>query len=123
MALTDPVVWGAGAETPPVPVQDVRTVAEGDVLEFAGFRIEVLHTPGHTPGSVCYRTDGFLLSGDLVFKGTVGRHNFPNSNPADMRRSLQRFLTLPDETDVYPGHGPETTVGRERATNPFLLEL
>ncbi len=123
MALTDPVVWGAGAETPPVPVQDVRTVAEGNVLEFGGFRIEVLHTPGHTPGSVCYRTDGFLLSGDLVFKGTVGRHNFPNSNPADMRRSLQRFLALPDEMDVYPGHGPETTVGRERATNPFLLEL
>jgi len=122
-ALTDPAGWGAGMDTPPVPVREVRTVAEGDVLEFAGFRIEVLHTPGHTPGSVCYRTDGLLFSGDLVFRGTVGRYNFPNSNPADMQRSLRRFLTMPDGMDVYPGHGPQTTVGRERATNPFLLEL
>ncbi len=122
LALTDPGAWGAGMDTPEVFVKDVRNVAEGDVLEFAGFRIEVLHTPGHTPGSVCYRTDALLFSGDLVFRGTIGRHNFPNSNPADMRRSLRRFLAMPDETDVYPGHGPETTVGHERATNPFLLE-
>ncbi len=119
-ALTDPLAWGAGSDTPPVPVKDVRTLADGDVLEFAGFRIEVAHTPGHTPGSVCYRLDGFLFSGDLVFRGTVGRHNFPNSSPADMRRSLKWFLTLPDALDVYPGHGPETTVGHERAGNAFL---
>jgi hydroxyacylglutathione hydrolase len=80
----------------------------------------VLHTPGHTPGSVVYRTDGWVLSGDLVFAGTIGRSDFPNSSPGDMERSLRRFLELPDPADVYPGHGPRTTVARERAGNPFL---
>jgi len=119
-ALTDPQRWGAGVRTPPVPVKDVRTVVDADVLTFAGFAIEVVHTPGHTPGSVCLRTDATLLSGDLVFAGAIGRSDFPNSSPADMERSLGRFLELPDRTDVLPGHGPRTTVGREREHNPFL---
>jgi len=123
MALTDPLAWGAGMPAPPVPVKDVRTVAEGDELSFAGFAIRVLHTPGHTPGSVCYRTDGWVLSGDLVFAGTIGRSDFPNSSPAAMQRSLRRFLELPDPLEVFPGHGPRTTVARERARNPYLLEL
>ena len=121
-ALTDPAGWGAGGRTPPVPVKDVRTVVDGDVLTFAGFRIEVLHTPGHTPGSVCFLTDAIVLSGDLVFAGSVGRSDFPNSNPSDMTRSLARFLELPDASDVLPGHGPRTSVGREREHNPFLRE-
>jgi hydroxyacylglutathione hydrolase len=122
-ALTDAKAWGSGFPTPPVPVKDVRTVAEGDVLELAGFRIEVMHTPGHTPGSVCFRAEALLWSGDLVFKGAIGRYDFPNSSAADMERSLRRFLELPDQLPVYPGHGPDTTVGLERATNPFLLDL
>lgn len=122
LALEDPAAWGAGFATPAVPVKDVRTVVDGDVLEFAGFGIEVLHTPGHTPGSVCYRTDGLLCSGDLVFAGAIGRHDFPNSDPAAMRASLRRFLELPDPLPVLPGHGPQTTVERERGTNPFLRE-
>jgi glyoxylase-like metal-dependent hydrolase (beta-lactamase superfamily II) len=119
-ALTDPQGWGAGLQTPPVPVKDVRTVVDGDVLTFAGFAIEVVHTPGHTPGSVCLSTDALVLSGDLVFAGAIGRSDFPNSSPADMERSLDRFLELPDTTDVLPGHGPRTTVARERERNPFL---
>jgi glyoxylase-like metal-dependent hydrolase (beta-lactamase superfamily II) len=119
-ALTDPQAWGAGFQTPPVPVKDVRTIVDGDVLTFASFRIEVLHTPGHTPGSACFRTDGWVLSGDLVFAGSIGRSDFPNSSPGDMEQSLRRFLELPDPTEVLPGHGPRTTVVRERATNPFL---
>ena len=124
LALTDQQAWGAGYSLqtnlrPP----EVRTVKDGDVLEFAGFRIEVLHTPGHTPGSVLFRTDGFILSGDLVFRGSIGRSDFPNSSPADMDRSLRRFLELPDELDVLPGHGPATTVGLERQTNEWLLPL
>src|SRR3990172_1522392 len=70
-ALTDAEAWGAGFPQPGIPVKDVREVVDGDVLGFAGFRIEVLHTPGHTPGSVCYRTDGLVLSGDLVFAGSI----------------------------------------------------
>lgn len=123
LALTDPPAWGSAFQTPPVPVKDVRILAGGDVLEFAGFGIEVIHTPGHTPGSVCFATDGWVVSGDLVFAGTIGRHDFPNSDDADMERSLRRFLELPDALEVYPGHGPKTTVGRERRANPFLLEL
>jgi hydroxyacylglutathione hydrolase len=123
LALTDPKAWGALLDIPRVPVKDVRTVVDADVLSFAGFRIEVLHSPGHTPGSVVYRTDGWVLSGDLVFAGSIGRSDFPNSSPPDMERSLRRFLELPDAFDVYPGHGPRTTVGRERERNPFLREL
>jgi len=124
LALTDQRAWGAGMPLDADLRPDVvRTVREGDVLELAGFSIEVMHTPGHTPGHVCFRTDGFLFSGDLVFRGTIGRSDFPNSSPADMLSSLRRFLTLPDALAVYPGHGPDTTVGLERATNEWLREL
>ncbi|MFM7718524.1 MAG: MBL fold metallo-hydrolase [Actinomycetota bacterium] len=119
-ALTDPGAWGAGYPGEPVPVHSVRTVVGGDVLSFAGFRIEVIHAPGHTPGSVLYRTDGWVLSGDVVFAGSIGRTDFPNSSPEAMDGSLARFLELPDDLPVLPGHGPRTTVGRERATNPYL---
>jgi hydroxyacylglutathione hydrolase len=124
LALTDPASWGSGFPTPPAPVKDVRTMADGDVLELGGFRIEILHTPGHTPGSVCFKAgDQWLFAGDLVFRGSIGRYDFPNSSGADMERSLRRFLELDDPLPVYPGHGPDTTVGLERRTNPFLLEL
>ncbi len=123
VAFTDPARWNPGFANPLTQVKDLRTIAGGDVLEFAGFRIEVQHTPGHTPGHCCFGTDAFVLSGDLVFAGSIGRSDFPNSSPTDMEGSLRRFLELPDELSVWPGHGPETTVGRERATNPFLRGL
>jgi glyoxylase-like metal-dependent hydrolase (beta-lactamase superfamily II) len=119
-ALADPQGWGSGFPAPPVAVSDVRELADGDVLELAGLRIQVLHTPGHTPGSVCFRTSENVFSGDLVFAGSIGRYDFPNSSPEDMRASLERFLELPDELPVHPGHGPATTVGAERTANPFL---
>jgi len=123
VAFTDLPAWGAGGPNPLAEVKDLRTIADGDVLEFAGFSIEVVHTPGHTPGHCCFRTDALLCSGDLVFAGSIGRSDFPNSDPAAMQASLGRFLRLPDELPVLPGHGPDTSVGRERATNPFLVEL
>ena len=124
LALTDQRAWGAGypLDSSLRPPQ-VRTVTDGEVLEFAGFKIEVMHTPGHTPGHVCFGTDGFLFSGDLVFRGSIGRSDFPNSDPSQMEKSLRRFLELRDELKVYPGHGPETTVGLERQTNEWLLPL
>jgi glyoxylase-like metal-dependent hydrolase (beta-lactamase superfamily II) len=122
-ALTDPVGWGAGYPAPVVPVKDVRTLVDGDRLRFAGFAIEVLHTPGHTPGSACFRTDGWVASGDLVMAGAIGRSDFPNSSAGEMVRSLARFLMLDDALDVFPGHGPRTTVARERERNPWLREL
>jgi hydroxyacylglutathione hydrolase len=124
LALTDAEAWGSGM---PVPMtfrpKEVRTVRDGDVLSFAGFEIRVAHTPGHTPGSVCYVTDGFLFSGDLVFRDSIGRHDFPNSDATDMMTSLRWFLSLEDRLRVYPGHGPETTVGRERKSNEWLRTL
>jgi glyoxylase-like metal-dependent hydrolase (beta-lactamase superfamily II) len=98
-------------------------VGDGDVIEAAGFALEVIHTPGHTPGSVCFRFDESVFSGDLVFAGSIGRYDFPNSSEEAMMASLRRFLELPDEVQVLPGHMETTTVGRERASNPFLLQL
>src|SRR6266545_4182501 len=106
---------------------EVRELADGQVLELAGLRLTVDHTPGHTRGHVTFRLpgpQGTLLAGDLVFAGSIGRTDLPGGSPQDMLTSLaSRFLTLPDETRVLPGHGPETTVGRERAGNPFLVDL
>jgi glyoxylase-like metal-dependent hydrolase (beta-lactamase superfamily II) len=126
VAFDDPDGWARGPGTPLTPVKDLRTVEDGDVLRLGGgVTVEVVHTPGHTPGSCCFRVQGdaLVFSGDLVFAGTVGRSDFANSDPQAMRRSLERFLTLPDELEVLPGHGPRTTVARERASNPFLVGI
>jgi hydroxyacylglutathione hydrolase len=124
-AFADYRRWGGMSPVELDPVQDLRTFVDGDVLELAGCSIEVLHTPGHTPGSSTFRVDGdaVVCTGDLVFAGTIGRSDFTNSDPAAMRSSLIRFLTLPDELRVLPGHGPETTVGHERGANPYLREV
>jgi glyoxylase-like metal-dependent hydrolase (beta-lactamase superfamily II) len=123
LAFWDLPAWNPGFENPLAEVKDLRTISDGDVLDLAGFRIEVQHTPGHTPGHCCFRTDASVLSGDLVFAGSIGRSDFANSSPSEMTKSLRRFLELPDELPVWPGHGPETTVARERATNPFLRDI
>jgi hydroxyacylglutathione hydrolase len=125
VAYTDPEGWRPGFPNPLSEVADLRTFEDGDVLRFGGFELEVIHTPGHTPGSSCFRVGGDVLvfSGDLVFAGAIGRSDFPNSDPDAMVASLRRFLELPDGLRTLPGHGPETTVGRERASNPFLAGL
>jgi glyoxylase-like metal-dependent hydrolase (beta-lactamase superfamily II) len=104
--------------------EDVRELADGQVIELAGLSLTVDHTPGHTPGHVTFRMPGTLLAGDLVFAGSIGRTDLPGGSMPQMLASLaNRFLTLPDDTEVLPGHGGHTTVGRERATNPFLVDL
>jgi glyoxylase-like metal-dependent hydrolase (beta-lactamase superfamily II) len=124
-AFEDYVAWGGMSAIVLDRCADLRTFVDGDRLDLAGFSIEVLHTPGHTPGSSCFRIgeDVVVCSGDLVFAGTIGRSDFSNSDPAKMVASLTRFLTMPDDLRVLPGHGPETTVGRERAGNPYLREV
>ena len=104
---------------------DVRELTDGTVLSLAGLEITVDHAPGHTPGSVAFRSGAAVMfSGDLLFSGSIGRTDLPGGDPAAMMDSLARVcLTLPDETTVLPGHGPQTTIGAERASNQFLAGL
>jgi len=97
-----------------------RTVRDGDVITAGDLELSVIHTPGHTPGSICLYGGEMLLSGDTLFAGSVGRTDFPGGDMAAIRRSIARLASLPDETRVCPGHGPESTIGRERRVNPFF---
>jgi hydroxyacylglutathione hydrolase len=96
---------------------------EGDSVEFGDETLQVLHTPGHSPGSVVFICDGRLFAGDLLFRGSIGRTDLPGGSPAEMERSLRRIMELDGDFLVYPGHGPETTLREERIGNPFLREL
>lgn len=97
-----------------------RLLRDGDVIEASGVRFEVLHTPGHTPGSICLLSgDGHLFSGDTLFAGSVGRTDFPGGDARAMRASIGRLAALPGETLVHPGHGPDTTIEHEARVNFF----
>lgn len=113
-------VYGLPFEQPPVPD---RELADGDVLEVGSLRFDVLHLPGHAPGHVAFVGNGHMLGGDLLFAGSIGRTDLPLSDPDRMMESLERVANLPDETVVCPGHGPATSIGRERTANPFLTGL
>lgn len=123
--------WDASDEH----LSDLR---EGMALSFAGTAMTVRHTPGHTPGSCVFLIDlpaqreagvaataeGLLVVGDLIFAGSVGRTDFPRGSSQELASSISRVvLTLPDGTEIHPGHGPATTVGAERAGNPFLRRI
>ena len=110
-------VYGIPFEQPPAPD---RTLAEGDIVTVGSLDFDVLHVPGHAPGHVAFVREGHMVGGDLLFAGSIGRTDLPLANPDHMMESLERVAGLPEETIVYPGHGPTTSIGRERATNPFL---
>jgi hydroxyacylglutathione hydrolase len=105
-----------------VPTID-RHIEDDEVLEIGGLRLKSLYTPGHAPGHLAFHVEGegLVLSGDAVFAGSVGRTDLFGGDMEVLLRSInEKLLTLPDETRVYPGHGPETTIGNERSYNPFL---
>ena len=110
---------------------EVAELADGQRLELAGLEVVVDHTPGHTEGSVAFRTpyaeddiSEVMFSGDLLFAGSIGRTDLPGGDHATMLETLRdKVLTLPDDVVVLPGHGEQTSIARERATNPFLLDL
>jgi len=124
-----PSLLGAGHEW--AEPDDVRPLGDGQALELAGLTFTVDHTPGHTRGSVTFRTpydaadiSEVMFSGDLLFAGSIGRTDLPGGDHPTMLRSLaEKVLPLADDIVVLPGHGDQTTIGRERATNPFLLDL
>jgi len=112
--------------TPPgvydVP-EKLESLSDGDRIALAGLEFEVRHTPGHTPGHCCFylEKEETLLSGDQLFAGSIGRTDFPYGSLGALMSSMeQKVMVLPDDTRVLPGHGPETTIGRERTGNPFL---
>ena len=124
--LTDPMLnlsapFGLELISPPAD----RTVVEGEVLDYAGIELEVRDTPGHSSGHVVFvhrdTTPSLVFGGDVLFRGSIGRTDFPDGDTDQLLRSIrEKLLTLPDDTRVLPGHGDVTTIGEERAHNPFL---
>jgi glyoxylase-like metal-dependent hydrolase (beta-lactamase superfamily II) len=113
-----------GITTEPPPAPDAA-LADDDVVEAGGVRLQVIHTPGHTQGSVSFYCEeaGALFSGDTLFQGSIGRTDLPGGDyDQEMDSIIRRLLVLPDETVVLPGHMLQTTIGRERQTNPFVLQ-
>ena len=109
---------GLPLQVPPPPDADL---VDGQVLRLDGHEFLVRHTPGHSPGSVSFVAPGLVLGGDVLFNGSIGRTDLPGGDFPTLMHSIQSvMLALPDSTVVYSGHGPETTVGVERMTNPFL---
>ncbi len=102
-----------------------QLVKEGDVLQFAGFTLEVLLIPGHTPGHVvflCWQPGPLVFGGDVLFRESIGRSDFPGGDHLLLLEGIHtKLLTLPDTVVIYPGHGPVTTVGHEKRNNPFLV--
>ena len=100
---------------------NVKDLVEGQSCRAGSLEFEVLHTPGHSPGGVTLKINGYLFTGDALFASTVGRSDFANSNGAALIDGIKaKLLTQPDDMIVYSGHGPATTIGRERKSNPFL---
>lgn len=112
--------WGFEAEASP-PADHI--LDEGDVFELGPHRFEVLHVPGHSPGSICLLGGGVVIAGDVLFRGSVGRTDTTGGSLPRLLGGIRaKLMPLPDETRVLPGHGPETTIGHERRANPFVQE-
>jgi hydroxyacylglutathione hydrolase len=107
---------------PTRPASIERHLADGQTWEDGGLRYRTIATPGHSPGGVCFyfEDEGALFSGDTLFAGSVGRTDLPGGDEALLNTSLRVLAQLPDRTTVFPGHGPKTTIGQEKATNPFI---
>jgi len=109
--------WGMAAEDSPAPD---RTLADGDTVAFGTITLKVIHTPGHTPGGISFSTDGFVFVGDTLFAGSIGRTDFPGGDYDTLLGSIRNKLFLLDEkVNVFTGHGPATTIGQEKRSNPF----
>ena len=113
-------LWGFQLGQPQEP--DIYP-AEGDEIAVGKSRFRVLHTPGHSPGGICLYGEGVIFTGDTIFAGSVGRTDFPGGSMAELKRSFSGIISLPPETRIFPGHGPLTTVKKEKEFNFFVHEL
>ncbi|HKZ22626.1 MAG TPA: MBL fold metallo-hydrolase [candidate division Zixibacteria bacterium] len=122
--LTDPklnrsIYFGVAITAPAAD----KFLKEGDILKIGNVSLKVIHTPGHTPGGICLEYDKILFTGDTLFASSIGRTDFPGSSFQSLIDSIKKkLLILPDEIEVFPGHGPSSTIGEERVSNPFLQE-
>jgi hydroxyacylglutathione hydrolase len=110
-------MFGLTYTPPPAPE---RLLKNGDVVKVGDLNFTVMHTPGHSPGSMCLYGENVLFSGDTLFKEGIGRSDFPGGNYRMLMDSLHNLMALPENTVVYPGHGPQTTIGYEKKQNPFI---
>ncbi len=119
--LPDPLMnLSAYFEPVTSPPPDVLLV-DGQEIDWGGTPLKVLSTPGHSPGSVSFLGEGWVICGDVLFRGSIGRTDFPRCDFLELQKSIrEQLMTLPPDTIVYPGHGPATTIGFEKETNPFL---
>jgi hydroxyacylglutathione hydrolase len=109
-----------GLSTTPSPAPS-RLLEDGEVVQVGKIPLTVIHTPGHTPGGICLYGAGHLFAGDTLFAGSVGRTDLPGGDAAQLLTAIrQRLLVLPEETVVHPGHGPNSTIGREKRSNPYV---
>ncbi len=113
-------LWGFNI--PDLPAPD-SFVSDGDEIVLANFAFTVIHTPGHTPGGICLYLPELVITGDTLFAGSVGRTDFPGGSITQLKDSFKRLMSLPDETQVLPGHGPASTIGREKSMNMFSAEF
>jgi glyoxylase-like metal-dependent hydrolase (beta-lactamase superfamily II) len=111
--------WGMDVDNSPPPD---RYLKEGDIITFGDISFKVLHTPGHSSGGISLFTDKMVFVGDTLFAGSIGRTDFPGGDYEGLIRNVrEKIFSLGDDVVIYPGHGPKTTVGRERRTNPFFI--
>jgi glyoxylase-like metal-dependent hydrolase (beta-lactamase superfamily II) len=109
-------LFGLRVTSPPAD----QLLKEEDTIQIGKVNLKILHTPGHSKGSIALLGDNEIYVGDTLFAGSIGRYDFPDASYEEIMHSLKRLMKLPDQMKVYPGHGPITTIGRERRSNPFL---
>jgi glyoxylase-like metal-dependent hydrolase (beta-lactamase superfamily II) len=115
-------LFGISDEQPKAPAHFLEN---GQTVKFGNSELKVINTPGHSPGSVCFysETDNFLIAGDTLFAGSIGRTDLPGGDYDKIKESLKKLIALPEETKVYCGHGPDTAIGKEKRYNPFITEM
>lgn len=120
LAKDQAAFWGYSVDDLPRPDDFLD---EGDEVKVGNLRFKVMHTPGHSQGGVCLYGEGVVITGDTIFAGSVGRTDFAGGSIEELRKSFRRIIELPEDTKVYSGHGPETSIGREKVENFFMNEI
>lgn len=121
MLKAAPVQAIAFGMKPFMPPKIEKYLEDGESIEIGNLKVKVMHTPGHSSGGICFLVENCIFVGDTIFQGSIGRTDLPGGNYDELINSVEsKIFTLPDETIIYPGHGPETTVGYEKKYNPFF---